>query len=197
MTNRSEEFVRLKEISGWTQARIARELDLDPSTVSLVMNHRCQPSLTVLRLFSLLIGERLQLPGESDGASYIRDRARWLEDWESDLIAHFRRLDPASRSVAAKAVGTMIEAIMRPTKYRIPQRPDPVTAIADEITASAIESITAGRVTVLGAGASAPIAEPRPETASAPPTPRRRAPESRPVSRTASKPDPKHSRLAS
>jgi hypothetical protein len=191
-----DEFCRLRaSVSEWSDKEVASKLGIHPTVVWKYRVGKVTPSITILRLFALITGQRLTLPSEEPMT--INDQQRWLEPWEEEVSSILRPLDPDARKSAIQGLRMLIGARPRPTKYRVPQRPDPVTALADEITAADIASVTSGRVTVLGAGASAPIAEPRPETASAPPTPRRRAPESRPVSRTASKPDPKHSRLAS
>ncbi len=131
MNDRCAEFQRLHVASGWNQARTARELGLDPSSVSFFLQGKATPRLTVLRLLAGLIGDRVLLPGEAQQASVLRDGPRWLEDWEADVVTVLRRLEPGARKRVISAVREIIEATAAPIKYREPKTektatPDPI-----------------------------------------------------------------------
>jgi hypothetical protein len=113
-----EEFVRLLTASGWNKARAARELALEPSVVTRYCYGTTKPSLTVLRLFAGLVGEPLRLPGEGEAAMDYRRGQRYLERWESDILATLRRLEPQQRGEVVAALRQIIEVIARPVVYR-------------------------------------------------------------------------------
>lgn len=129
MDDYAAEFDRLLDRSGWTNARAARELGLTPSVVTQYRKRRTAPSLTVLRLFAEILGERLLLPGESGQHSALRDGPRWLEEWEADALHALRRFEPHRRREVIRAIGTILEAAAGSVSYgRKASRPaeDPV-----------------------------------------------------------------------
>lgn len=109
MDELNQEFLRLLSASGWKQSRAAAELHLDPGTVSRYVSMEARPSLTVLRLFATLIGERL-LVGENADGRVVHDAPRALESWEQDVLSRFRRLPPTQRRRAIEGMNQMLEA---------------------------------------------------------------------------------------
>ena len=104
----TKEFRWLVERSGWRQSRIADELALSRGTVTDYMSGRTKPSLTVLRLFSRLINQPLDLPNEAIPTAL---EGRVLEEWESSLFASIRKANPSKRKAIAQAAQTLIEAL--------------------------------------------------------------------------------------
>jgi transcriptional regulator with XRE-family HTH domain len=81
------EFVRLLANSGWNQSEAAEKLRLSPAVITKYVQGETRPSLTVLKLFKLLIGDLTPLPGDIEATGLeTRDVGRPLEAWESDLL---------------------------------------------------------------------------------------------------------------
>lgn len=156
MDPKCAEFVRLLNESGWLQARVARELALNPSTVSLCVSGQTVPSLTVLRLFAGLIGQRLLIPGEGGESRFMKDGPRYLETWEDEALMALRRLDPAARKRVIDSVTEMIDAIGSSGRRRPPQIRHPEDAITES------ERIVAEKAAALFASDKSPGAVVRP-----------------------------------
>jgi len=102
------EFRRLLRSSGWHQARAAAALGLSTGTVSQYVHDKTVPSLTVLRLFGALIGEPVQIEGESPAAArqpVIR------EIWEEELIATIRRVPINRRRHVVESMRAVVTAL--------------------------------------------------------------------------------------
>ena len=110
MDELNQEFLRLLSSSGWKKARAAAELHVDPSAVTRYVNGEARPSLTVLRLFAEIIGERLLVGRADDVPTALRDGPRHLEAWERDLLDRLRRIEPAKRRPAIEALGQFLDA---------------------------------------------------------------------------------------
>lgn len=96
------EFVRLLAASGWSQAESARQLELTPATISLYVSNQTRPSLTTIKLFKLMIGDRAPIPGEERFSTELHDKARPLEEWEQDLLKDLRSLEEETRHKAVQ-----------------------------------------------------------------------------------------------
>lgn len=86
----NQEFVRLLVSSDWSHKRAASELGVDPATVSRYCSGAVKPSITVLRLFAALIGERVQSDGSLHEAPHAPRQAH--DAVESDLINAIRQI---------------------------------------------------------------------------------------------------------
>ena len=106
----NQEFLRLLTSSGWKKARAAAELHVDPSAVTRYVNGEARPSLTVLRLFAEIIGERLLVGSADDLPTALREGPRHLEAWERDLLDRLRRIEPSRRRPAIEALGQFLHA---------------------------------------------------------------------------------------
>jgi transcriptional regulator with XRE-family HTH domain len=106
----NQEFLRLLTSSGWKKARAAAELHVDPSAVTRYVNGEARPSLTVLRLFAEIIGERLLVGSADDVPTALREGPRHLEAWERDLLDRLRRIEPSRRRPAIEALGQFLDA---------------------------------------------------------------------------------------
>lgn len=132
----NEEFLRLLRVSRWHQARAARELGLNTSTVSRYRSGETTPSIQVLRLFAGLIAEPLVIGGVS--SQQLSDGPRWLEDWESELIHQVRRIPPENRKRVVNAFREILDSTSPTTTYR--GRP-PKTE-SDRIAESTVSALT-------------------------------------------------------
>jgi transcriptional regulator with XRE-family HTH domain len=91
---RNAEFRRLLTVGGWNQSRASRELSLDTGTVSRYVGNEIEPSLAVLRLMSVLIGEPVRVPE----LEHLGQRESMpLTPAELGLIADVRLLPPSAR----------------------------------------------------------------------------------------------------
>lgn len=112
------EFARLWQASRWKRrAHAARQLGVSPSTIGRYLDCSIEPSLPVLRLFADLLGERLNLTGESPRARRLSDGPRWLEEWESDVVQSLRRLPPPARQQVIRGLTEILEAVSPSVRY--------------------------------------------------------------------------------
>lgn len=109
----NREFARLLERAGWTQAEAARQLSLTPAAISRYLSGETRPSVTVIRLFKLLLGDATPTP---DPAAARPERAAAgevllpLEPWERGLLLELRRLSPEAREAVVEGLRAMLEA---------------------------------------------------------------------------------------
>jgi len=87
---RKAEFIALFRRSGWSQAELARKLEMTRGGVNGVITGRTSPSAMALRLF------RLILVGECPEALAAAP-APVLEPWEEQVLGTLRGLNPAER----------------------------------------------------------------------------------------------------
>ena len=106
----NQEFIRLLANSGWKQSEAARHLELSPAVVTRYLNEDTRPSLTVLKLFKLMIGDMQPLPGENDQTVPASVLDRPLDAAERQLISQLRALDDTTRRRVVQGICTMISA---------------------------------------------------------------------------------------
>lgn len=118
------EFARLLRISGWKQAEAARRLHLSPATVSLYLSGHTRPSVTVVQLFKLMLGDTSPIPGEpGPGPADAPPRLPPLEEDEVALLRELRLLDGTDRRSLIHAFRGIVALLPRPgTPARGPQR---------------------------------------------------------------------------
>lgn len=139
------EFERLFAVSGWNQARVAKELQLHASVISRYRKGRAKPSLTVLSFFATKLGERLLLPGVDPGTP-ISDGPAYLDSCEQELVTQIRRFHPAQRREIVRGLSIVLDAVAHPVTYASPEAKaaldkmaDPPTNLSDE-TIAAVEN---------------------------------------------------------
>jgi len=94
----NDEFARLLKKSGWKRAEAARQLELSPAVITRYLNSDTHPSLTVLKLFQLLIGDMQPLPGVvASGPNHEGELEPPLDAAERQLIGQLRALPEAER----------------------------------------------------------------------------------------------------
>ncbi len=108
----NEEFTRLLASSGWKQSEAARHLQLSPAVITRYVTNDTRPSLTVLKLFKLLIGDMQPLPGE-ESLVMQGELERPLDAAERQLIRHLRALNEGERRRVVQAFCAMLEAVER------------------------------------------------------------------------------------
>jgi len=116
----NREFVRILTNSGWSQSEAAEKLRLSPAVISKYVSGETRPSLTVLKLFKLLIGDHAPLPGETEETALeTKDASRPLEDWESDILISLRAMETDRRKRVTGALKILIGEIpKRDADYR-------------------------------------------------------------------------------
>jgi transcriptional regulator with XRE-family HTH domain len=102
------EFTRLFEKSGWGKSEAAQKLDLSPSVITRYLNGETRPSMVVLRLFKLLIGD--MEPGLHEGDMHLKDESTPIpmEDWEYELLKDVRRLSGEKRREIVKHLRALL-----------------------------------------------------------------------------------------
>jgi transcriptional regulator with XRE-family HTH domain len=94
----NDEFARLLKKSGWRQSEAAKHLELSPAVITRYLNGDTHPSLTVLKLFQLLIGDMQALPGVvASGPNHEGELEPPLDAAERQLIGQLRALPEAER----------------------------------------------------------------------------------------------------
>ena len=107
-TNPKQEFRELVMLTGWNQARVARELCMTPSAVSQVFrtNSKVKPSATTLCLLRLLLG--IKANGESHCVQ--APNSRLVEGWETNLIGRLRSIPKKRRQRLLRIFAAIIVA---------------------------------------------------------------------------------------
>lgn len=115
MEDLNNEFARLLRISGWTQAEAARGLHLSPATVSLYLSGHTRPSVTVIQLFKLMLGDTSPIPGEPGaGPAGAPPQLPPLEEDEVALLRELRLLDGTDRRSLIHAFRGIAALLPRP-----------------------------------------------------------------------------------
>jgi transcriptional regulator with XRE-family HTH domain len=111
----NSEFTRLLRVSGWKQAEAARRLHLSPATVSLYLSGHTRPSVTVIQLFKLMLGDTSPIPGEP-GTDQVEPPPRLppLEEDEVALLRELRLLDGTDRRSLIHAFRGIAALLPRP-----------------------------------------------------------------------------------
>ncbi len=106
----NQEFARLLAASGWSQAQAARELSLTPAVVSRYLSGETRPSLTVVRLFKLLLGARGALAPPA-GPSVLKDERRQLRAGERELLEALDQFDELTRQRVIEGFREVLAAL--------------------------------------------------------------------------------------
>ena len=154
----NDEFSRLLGNVTWSQKETADRLGIHPTVIWKYQHNKAQPSLTVLRLFSLLSGSPLTLPGED--RITLNDKARYLTPWEEEIGAVLRPMDTETRTLLIRAIAALVGAL---GTRKVPRRrkgasdhpPDPVPS-SDQLVKLFAGDIMAGATATPAAGASVP-----------------------------------------
>jgi transcriptional regulator with XRE-family HTH domain len=109
----NEEFARLLTNSGWKQSEAARQLELSPAVITRYLNNDTHPSLTVLKLFKLLIGDMEALPGAVAEAEHNGELEPPLDARERQLIRQLRRLPAVERARVMQGFCTVLGSLER------------------------------------------------------------------------------------
>ena len=166
----NQEFERLLSNSGWKQSEAARHLELSPAVVTRYLNEDTRPSLTVLKLFKLLIGDMQPLPGENDQSVPASVLDRPLDAAERQLVYQLRALDDKTRRRVVQGICTMLAAFEEnPT---LPEIEVPVPMDGPQLTERGMAiSSTAASAAKAGARAAAErVASPAPKSSPSPAT---------------------------
>ena len=115
------EFARLLVSAGWKQAEAAKQLELSPAVITRYMSNETRPSLTVLKLFKLLIGDVQPLPGAEPGVMNGELEGP-LDATERQLIVQLRGLEEAERRRVAQGFCALL-AIMTASRKRAQVKP--------------------------------------------------------------------------
>lgn len=111
----NQEFIHLLTKSGWNQTRAALELHVEPATVSRYVSGQTRPSMTILKLFGRLLGERLRYV--DDDPRSLHEAQPVLEEWETRLLFQIRALPVESRRRFVEGMSSLLEASRAPVEY--------------------------------------------------------------------------------
>jgi transcriptional regulator with XRE-family HTH domain len=101
------EFLQLFEASGWTQAEVARQLELTRGGVNGIITGRTVPSNATLKLFKLiLLSEKPDAVNAARPASVQHAEESWLRE----LLEQMRRVAPAHRDRLINALKAVAAA---------------------------------------------------------------------------------------
>ncbi len=107
MQTKAQQFARLIAAAGWSQAEVARRLQITAGAVSQICSGKTQPRASTLNLLKLLLAR------EKPEALALQERAGMdeLEAWESDLLEELRKLPEAQRRFLVQMVKQMVKAL--------------------------------------------------------------------------------------
>jgi len=118
----NDEFARLLANSGWKQSEAARQLELSPAVITRYLNNDTHPSLTVLKLFKLLIGDMQPLPGLTVQPEQNGTLEPPLDAVERQLIGQLRQLPERERVRVVQGFSTVLGALDRKPVVAVPKR---------------------------------------------------------------------------
>jgi transcriptional regulator with XRE-family HTH domain len=107
------EFISLFKASGWTQAEVARQLELTRGGVNGIITGSTVPSQATLKLFKLiLLAEKPKAMNTGTSLAIRRTEKLWLRE----LIAEMRRVAPPHRARLVLALKTMATAFPKDSR---------------------------------------------------------------------------------
>ncbi len=113
----NQEFIRLFVSSGWKQNQAARELGIAPPTVSQYLSGVTRPSETIIRLFKMLIGDTLPMPG----GAVLNDAPNPPDAEERQLLESIRLMPLEARQKMIKGMRLIAEGaqVQIETRYKL------------------------------------------------------------------------------
>ena len=119
-----KEFIQLFKLSGWTQAEVARQLELTRGGVNGIITGRTVPSHATVKLFRLILMS--EKPEVMSAAARPVTLQYAEESWLRELLEEMRRVAPAHRqrlisalkSVAASFPKNPRGGLRKPMKKR-------------------------------------------------------------------------------
>ena len=106
------EFIALARLSGWTQAEVARQLDLTPGAVSQILHGKTRPRPRTLQLFKMILTKR-------DPVALKRlEINSGLEPHEWEVIEWMRRLHHAQCERFFEALKLLVKALLAKKRQR-------------------------------------------------------------------------------
>ncbi len=121
----NDEFARLLKNSGWKQSEAAKQLELSPAVITRYLNNDTHPSLTVLKLFKMLIGDMQPLPGTVPMTPMNGELEPPLDAVERQLIGQLRQLPDRERVRVVQGFCTVLGALDRKPVVVEPKRVRP------------------------------------------------------------------------
>ena len=135
----NQEFIHLLQKSGWNQTRAALELHVEPATVSRYVSGQTRPSMTILKLFGRLLGERLLYV--ADDPRSLHESQPVMEEWETRLLLQIRALPVATRRKFVEGISGLLEAAKPPVNYRPPTAADVKAQVEADILSEVDKAI--------------------------------------------------------
>lgn len=96
-----QEFIELFEASGWSQAEVARQLDLTRSGVNQIVTGTAKPSQTLVRLFRLVLAKsgidtesKVKYPEHQPNHDTMNDNATEIDDLVASIKAQPKSKQP-------------------------------------------------------------------------------------------------------
>src|SRR5947207_4546725 len=119
-----KEFIQLFKVSGWTQAEVARQLELTRGGVNGIITGKTVPSQATVKLFRLILMS--EKPEVMSAAARPATLQYAEESWLRELLVEMRRVAPAHRqrlisalkSVAASFPKNPRGGLRKPVKKR-------------------------------------------------------------------------------
>lgn len=103
-----KEFIQLFKLSGWTQAEVARQLELTRGGVNGIITGRTIPSHATVKLFRLILMS--EKPEVMSAAARPATLQYAEELWLRELLAEMRRVAPAHRQRLISALKGVAES---------------------------------------------------------------------------------------
>ena len=114
MDPKTEEFINLSRMAGWSQAEVARRLHITPGAVSQLFSGRTRPRAATLNLLKMIVAK--EMPEVL--AAHESTRSGSLAGWESQLLEELRRLPTADRDRVLTGFHQMIKTVEAATRRR-------------------------------------------------------------------------------
>src|SRR4051812_10531618 len=106
-----KEFLQLFESSGWSQAEVARQLELTRGGVNGIITGPTVPSLATVKLFQLILASKAPVRANSPGVSSV-------EEWAKPLLEELKKIEPSQRSHLVAALCEVVRSARNGTALR-------------------------------------------------------------------------------
>ncbi|HUR46267.1 MAG TPA: helix-turn-helix transcriptional regulator [Candidatus Saccharimonadales bacterium] len=106
-----KEFIDLYEQSGWSQAEVARQLELTRGGVNGIITGPTVPSLATVKLFQLILASKAPARVNSPSVTSV-------EDWAKPLLEELKKIDPSQRSHLVAALCEVVRSARKGTTVR-------------------------------------------------------------------------------
>ncbi len=123
MNGLKNRFIELFSASGWSQAEVARRLEMTRGGVNGIVTGDSVPSAAAVKLFEMILSSEGRMPHVNHA---LREGESIFSPDEMELVHELRRLDPAARDQTVECLLKMLALLpKRKVRYSDGSSPKP------------------------------------------------------------------------